>query len=168
MSDQDLTFEQLLAEINRFPAVAKQAVALAPPDRMVDVLGTINSVEARVKTVKLTAAAELEPEDTGTLWRYHRGRVGKRTYNTPALLMSIGSQLKHDSMWETLRMLMFDKVIKISWSWTNFEKLFKAHNLEFRVARREVEDDDPDFDFGEYWDDGSAGYKPVTEGDGDA
>jgi hypothetical protein len=100
---------------------------------------------------------------TGEIYSIERGRKAMRSYNTPGLIMSIGTQLGHSGAWDTVRLLLFDKTIKIEWSWTRLEKLIKAHNLDLRRARHEIKDDDPDHDYGEYWQDGATRYVAIEE-----
>jgi hypothetical protein len=159
-TDEELEFNTVIEGIEQFPRQVKWALEHAPEDRIVDVLGTINHVATAINVEKRRAASEMQTGDHGKTWKVEQSRRGMRSYNTSGIIGSIGEQFGHDSRWETIRMLLFDKVITIEWSWTNLEKLMKLHNLDLRVARHEIEDDDPDFDYGEFWIDAPIRYVP--------
>ena len=54
-------------------------------------------------------------------------------------------------------------VITITWKWSPFKELMQNENLDLRRATHEIEDDDPDYDYGEYWEDANPRYIPIEE-----
>jgi hypothetical protein len=159
-SDEELEFNTVIEGIEQFPRQVKWALAHAPENRMVDVLGTINSVATAINIAKRSAASEMHAGDTGETWEVEQGRRGMRSYNTSGMLSTIGNHMQHSQVWTTIKMLMDTGVLKLEWSWTNLEKLIKVMNLDLRVARHEIEEGDPDYDMGEYWDDAPVKYVP--------
>ena len=164
MTSKASTFDTVVEMIEEFPAQVRWAIEHAPDDRLVDVLATINSTATQINVEKRRAASEVQDGDHGETWKVEQGRKGVRSFNTSNLVTKIGIQLGHVTSWETIRMLLFDKVIKIEWSWSNLEKLIRVHNLDLAVARHEIEDGDPEFDIGEFYVDGYKKYLPREEG----
>ncbi len=150
--------------IRSMPNIAKEAILEADGTQLVDVLGDINATATKLGAVKRSAAAEVVDGEQGVRWRYSQSMAGKRSYNTNGLLSTISSQLGHRTLQETLMFLMSEDVIRVTWQWSPLKKLVREHNLVLRMARREVEDGDPDFDYGEYWVRGSAKYEAVEDG----
>jgi hypothetical protein len=156
-------FEALLEQIAEFPTVVNTAIQIAPDDRMVDVLGEVNSVATRIGGLKRLAASEVHDGDHGEQWQVEQKRRGKRSYNTPGLLHNIGEQMDSASTLQLLMMLIGAGVIRIQWQWSPLEKLMKQWNLDLRRARHEITDDDPEYDYGEYWEDANPRYIPIKE-----
>jgi hypothetical protein len=156
-------FEALLERIVEFPALVNQAIQAAPEDRMVDVLGEVNSVATRIGALKRMAASEVHDGDHGEQWAVEQKRRGKRSYNTGGLLHNIGEQMGHTSTLRLLMELIQLGVIRITWQWTALQALVKQENLDLRRARHEIADDDPEFDYGEFWEDANPRYVPIEK-----
>lgn len=167
VTDQTLDFDTVVEMIEEFPRQVKWAIEHAPEDRLVDVLATIHSTQTNIQKQKLRASSEVTTGEHGDVWKAKRGRKGMRSFNTMGLLATIHDQMDYsaDNMLATLMHLLGAKVITIKWSWSALEGLMQMHNLDLRRARHEIEDGDPDFDYGEYWEDTGVSYVPVEGAD---
>jgi len=156
------TVENYLEKIGEFPALCKESiVASTSTSDLVDILGAINSTQTAIGKIKLTAASEVESEDTGERWRYEQPQRGVRSYNNSGMFSSLMQQLGYESLVPLLQFLLDADVIRIQWMWSNLEKLIHNRDVWLRTASHEIKEGDPAFDMGEYWVRGSAGYKPV-------
>ena len=165
MADTPLDFDTVVEMIEEFPKQVKWAIEHAPEDRMVDMLGTINSVATAINVAKRRAASEIQDGDHGKTWVAEQGRKGMRSYNTSSLLRIIADTFEQsENMLATLMYLLGAEVITIKWSWTNLSNLIRKENLDLRVARHEITDGDPEYDIGEFWTDGPVRYVPREEG----
>jgi hypothetical protein len=156
-------FEALFERIVEFPTVVNTAIQIAPDDRMIDVLGEVNSVATRIGALKRTAASEVHDGDHGETWQVEQKRRGKRSYNTSGLLHNIGDQLGWGDTLHLLMRLIDLGVISMKWNWSPLKELIQNENLDLRRATHEIEDDDPDYDYGEYWEDANPRYIPIKE-----
>jgi hypothetical protein len=156
-------FASSLGKIKWFPTVVQTAIELAPDDRMVDVLGEINSVATRIGALKRTAASEVHDGDHGEQWQVEQKRRGKRSYNTGGLLHNISDQLAYANTLALLMDMIGLGVITLRWNWSPLKQLIQDNNLDLRRATHEIEDDDPDYDYGEYWEDANPRYIPIKE-----
>ena len=164
MTDKTLDFDTVVEMIEQFPAQVKWAIEHAPEDRLVDVLGTINSTATAIGVAKRRAASEIVDGDHGETWEVEQGRKGMRSYNTSSLLVTLTRQLRYGTdILATLQYLLSRKIITISWSWSNLDKLIRNNNIELITARHEVVDGDPEYDMGEYWIDGPVKYVPIKK-----
>lgn len=153
-------FEALLEQITEFPALVNTAIQIAPDDRLVDVLGEVNSVATRIGGMKRKAASEVQTGDHGQEWAVEQKMKGVRSYNTGGLLFNIGEQMGIASTVQLIGVLMQAKVISLKWNWSPLKQLIQTNNLDLRRATHEIEDDNPDYDYGEYWVDGPVRYLP--------
>jgi hypothetical protein len=156
-------FEALFAQITEFPTLVNTAIQTAPDDRMIDVLGEVNSVATRIGALKRLAASEVHDGDHGEQWQVEQKRRGKRSYNTSGLLHNIGNQLGWGHTLQLLMQLIQAGVITLKWNWSPLKELIQNENLDLRRATHEIEDDDPDYDYGEYWEDANPRYIPIKE-----
>lgn len=156
------TTERLIA-LRTVPSIAKQAILEAEGDEIVDVLGTLNSVQSQIGRIKLNAASEVETETAGSEWQYERSRKGVRSYNNSGMFTTLMGQLSFDGLLPLLMHLLELDVIRLSWQWSNLEKLLHGNDVFLRTAHHEVAEGDPDYDMGTYWTDGSASYKRVED-----
>ena len=163
MTPKASTFDTVVEMIEEFPAQVRWAIEHAPDDRLIDVLATINSTATQINVEKRRAASEVQDGDHGDTWKVEQGRKGMRSFNTAGLLATIGKRMRHTSTWTTLKMLMDTGVVKIEWSWSKLETFMKATNVELRMARHEIEEGDPDYDYGEFYVDGYKKYVPREE-----
>jgi hypothetical protein len=146
------------------PKLLHDAILEAEGDELIDVLGTANSIQTRIGSIKRLAATEVVDGEHGSKWRFEQGRKGVRSYNTNGLLAAIRQQAGLDSLQSVITFLLGRGVVTLKWNWQPLEKLIKQYNLDLRVGRREVEDGDPDYEIGEYWTNASPSYKAVTDG----
>lgn len=163
LTDADYSIEYL----REIPMMVRMIIERTSDDRMVDVLGEINSVERQLGPLRRTAASEVPAGTTGDEWEIEIKREAKRSYNTPGLLHNIGDQMGIDTTLELLVTLMHRGVLRLTWQWSALDKLTKEYNLVLQRARHEIEDDNPDYDYGEYWQDARPKYKPIKEDSND-
>jgi hypothetical protein len=156
-------FEALLVQITEFPALVSTTIQIAPDDRMIDVLGEVNSVATRIGGLKRLAASEVHDGDHGQRWQVEQKRRGKRSYNTGGLLHNIGEQLSYANTLALLMDMISLGVITLRWNWSPLKELIQANNLDLRRATHEIEDDDPEFDYGEFWEDANPRYVPIEK-----
>jgi hypothetical protein len=156
-------FDVLLGAITGFPAVVNAVIQAAPDDRMIDVLGEVNSVATQIGQIKRRAASEVHDGDHGETWQVEQKRRGKRSYNTGGLLYQLGEQLHYTNTLALLMDMISLGVITLKWNWSPLKELMQQHNLDLRRATHEIEDDDPDYDYGEYWEDANPRYIPIKE-----
>lgn len=156
------TTERIVA-LNTVPGLVQQAILEAEGDELIDVLGTANSIQSQIGTIKRTAASEISDGDHGERWEFTQGREAKRSYNTDGLFTRMLEDLPIEDLPHLLMFLMGRGVIRFNWQWTPLLKLIKEYNLDLKTVRREIEDGDPDYEIGEYWKDASPSYKAVTD-----
>lgn len=162
-------------DFNHYLAIARDDVRaylteVTTDAELVDALGEINSFERWVADLRRTRASEVQAGATGTRWAFKQGRQAKRSYNTGRLMSRLWAALEdymntqgHLLFQDVLRILVDEKVIRITWSWTNLQKLADKLNLSLMVAKHEIMDGDPELDVGEVWGWGSPSYEPVEE-----
>jgi hypothetical protein len=156
-------FDDYFDEIRGFPSTVKLAIEHAPDDRLVDVLGEVNSVATRIGALKRIAASEVHDGDHGEQWQVEQKRRGKRSYNTGGLLYQLGEQMYYTNTLALLMDMISLGVISLKWNWSPLKELMQQHNLDLRRATHEIEDDDPDYDYGEYWEDANPRYVPIEK-----
>jgi hypothetical protein len=156
-------FASSLEKIKWFPTVVQTAIELAPDDRLVDVLGEINSVATRIGGLKRKAASEVQTGDHGQEWAVEQKMKGVRSYNTGGLLHNLGEQLNYANTLALLMDMIGLGVITLKWNWSPLKELIQNNNLDLRRATHEIEDDDPEYDYGEYWEDANPRYIPIKE-----
>jgi len=156
--------DDYLEQIEAFPALCKESILEADgTGQLVDVLGAINSTQTAIGKIKLSAASEVESEDAGKNWRYEQPQRGVRSYNNSGMFSSLMQQLGYDSLTNLLLYLIDADVIRLQWMWSNLEKLIHNQDVWLRIANYEVKEGDTEYDMGEYWVKGSAGYKRIEE-----
>ena len=156
--------EDRLAQIEAFPALVKMAILEAEnTEELVDTLGAVNSTQTRIGKLKLDAASEVADEEAGSKWRYEQSMRGVRTFNDSGMFATLMGELGYDNLVGLIRFLLDGDIVRIQWQWSNLQKLMRHHNVELRKAGWAVKEGDPDYDYGEYWVHGSAGYQPVKE-----
>lgn len=163
MQATPVDFDTVVEMIEEFPRQVKWAIEHAPEGRMIDVLATINHVATAINIEKRRAASEVQADDHGETWKVEQGRKGMRSYNTEGII-GLVAETYQIGPFKSMRLLMNRGVLRLSWSWSELDKLIRSENLELRVARHEIEDGDPDYDMGEYWVDGPVRYVPNKEG----
>ena len=157
-------FDDRLEEIAAFPRFVKATLIAADGDeQLVDALGAINSTQTAIGGLKLGAASEVESETEGSTWRYEQTRKGMRSFNNAGMFATLMRDLDFESLSNLLRFLMERDIIRLTWQWTKLEKLLRHQDIALRIAHEEVSEGDPDYDMGEYWKAGSAGYKRLEE-----
>ena len=157
-------FDDRLDEIAAFPQFVKATLLEADGDsQLVDALGTINSVQTSIGSIKLGTAAEVETETEGSYWRYEQSRKGMRSFNNAGMFVTLMRELEFESLTNLLLFLMERDIIRLTWQWTKLEKLLRIRNINLRTAQHEVSEGDPDYDMGEYWKSGSSSYKRMEE-----
>lgn len=157
-------FDDHLAEIAAFPRFVKAALLAASNDEeLVDVLGAINSTQTAIGGIKLGAASEVEPDTSGTTWRYERSQKGMRSFNDDSMFAVLMRELDFKSLTNLLKFLMERDIIRLTWQWGKLEKLLRYRNISLRVADHEISKGDPDYDMGTYWKPGSSAYKRLEE-----
>jgi len=157
-------FDDRLDEIAAFPQFVKATLLAADGDsQLVDALGTINSTQTAIGSIKLGTAAEIETETEGTQWRYEQSRKGMRSFNNGGMFATLMRELDFESLTNLLLFLMERDIIRLTWQWTKLEKLLRIRNIGLRIAQREVSEGDPEYDMGVYWKSGSSSYKRMEE-----
>jgi hypothetical protein len=146
-----------LSQIQSFPKVVKETILQTPEDELVDVLATINSVQSQIGRLKLEAASEIEPDTSGNEWVYTQPMKGVRSYNDNGMLVALMKALNMDLV-PLIAFLIDGDVLRLSWQYSNLLKVVRRENIVLRTAQWEIKNGDPDYDMGEYWIHGSAGY----------
>ena len=155
----DVGIDQMIDALSLYPQAVKLAIVNSE-DRLVDVIGQVHSNQAQIRDMKKHAISEIDNGEQGKRWRAEIGGSYKRSYNTQSLLAKLTD--KGGSLASTLAFLMQTGVIKIQWNWTPLNKLIRG-NSDIKIIKREIEDGDPEYDIGEYWDPSNPTYKPVEE-----
>lgn len=144
--------QQVIAELDAFPDTVKNAVMTAnTPQEMVDIIGTIKSVERRYKPIVSSAVSETKPDAGETIQgERHRVEVGAqatRTYNTPRLMS------KFQEAGVTFLDLIEHGVIEIKWRWTDLTRYAKNHGITLDKVNREIApmSTNEEADIGEIW-----------------
>lgn len=167
MSEPRPGFEDLLDTISRVPKTAHDIVLAAEgEEEIVDALGTIRSIEVGLADVRKMGASEIEPGAAGHRFRFEQSQSAKRSYNTQGLLAKFMAASDRDLI-STLRMLMEEDVVRVSWQYTNLKKAARKWGVSLTTAHDEIQDGDPNADIGEVWKHGYPKYvavEPEEEG----
>ena len=164
MADSEgVTLDDLIREIEEFPVKVRTALTFAGEDRLVDVLGAVNSTQTQIGVHKRKAASEVSDGEHGETWEVERKRRGVRSYNTSGLISALNEELDHVNTLSLLMWLIEEGVVSLTWNWSPLDKLRKQRNIGFRFATHEIEDGDPEYDIGEFWVDASTRYVPIKE-----
>jgi len=158
-----MNHEERLAAIERIPSFIQAQILEAEGNELIDILGAANSTQTQIGVIKRRAASEVSDGDAGTKWAFTQGRKAQRSYNMDGMLSAISRALDLGSFSETLKYLIRIDVLRISWQWSNLDKLVRSHNIELRTTRHEIHDGDPDYEMGEYWEAASPSYEAVID-----
>lgn len=158
MTRDNLSLDERLDLLAKYPAAVKAAI-IDSEDRLVDVLGTVHSVQAQIQKLKLDASTELDYSDTGRRWQADQDGKNQRTYNTQSLLAKLSDG---GALGTTLRWLMHLGVISIKWNWEPLQKLIRDRD-DINFVKHDIDDGDPEHDIGEWWKYGRHTYTPVEE-----
>lgn len=146
----------------QYPQQVKQAIMLAQGDgEMVDVLGTVNSVERHVGDQRRRAAAELEPGIEGDFWEFGQGRIAKRSYNTTSLLNKF-IRARDESLLGVIIWLIDNDILRVSWQWKKLQAAVNRYDISLSIAKHEIQDGDVKHDIGEVWGWGSPKYESTA------
>ncbi len=154
-----MTLDEQLELLAKFPQAVK-AAAVDAEDRLVDVLGTVSSVQAAIAAWKKGAVSEVSDGEQGRQWTAKEGGSYDRSYNTQGLLSLIGSTMNW-TLPETLSYLMQADIIEIKWKWTPLKKFMRTNGVDALIIKKEIEDGDPKWHIGEWWKRGYMSYKPI-------
>jgi len=157
MGDTPITFDEQLDLIAKYPQAVK-AATLAAEDRLVDLVGTVSSNQARIREWKKGATAEMSDGEKGRRWFAVQGGSYQRSYNTQSLLAKLTDE--DGTLASTLAYLLQSGVITLKWNWTPLKKLIRERT-NIRIIKKEIDDGDPDWDIGEWWKSGYISFKPV-------
>ncbi len=154
-----MTLDEQLELLAKYPAAVK-AATIDAEDRLVDVLGTVHSVQSQLAEWKKNTVSEVSDGERGRMWFTKQGGTYQRSYNTSSLLVKLMPE--GGSLAQTLAMLLRLNVISIKWNWMPLKKLIRDRS-DIRIIKKEIEDGDPEWDIGEWWKSGYMSYKPVTK-----
>jgi len=143
-----------LDEVEKIPDIIKAAITEAKKDsEIVDVIGTIKSVERIYKPYVAGAIVEVAPTAGGSmrgeLHHVETKRSAERSYNTPRLM-----KLMQDSGF-TILDLIDRGVLTLKWNWTPLKSFVKKHGIKLTIVEKEVPElGKADGEVGEWWRDG--------------
>ncbi len=130
--------------LDSIPTLINDAVMAAKTDEeLIDIIGTIKSVERRYKPTVTGAVKEVSPtaaekERSGEIHKVDVSREAKRSFNTPALMTLL------QGAGFTLMDLIEHDVVRLSWQWSKLMQFATARGLEVKVVKREVASLAPD------------------------
>ncbi|MEN8233751.1 MAG: hypothetical protein ABFR89_02370 [Actinomycetota bacterium] len=151
-----------LRTLQEIPARAKVMLREAEgEDGVVDLLGEFRAVERGLASLRQTAASELESQTHGRRWKIVVPAPNKRSFNTPRLVAKF-SRATGESLFDTIMLLLREKALSISWTWTNLERVADKYDVSLTIARHEITDGD-DADVGVVKGRGTPSYEPVDE-----
>ena len=136
--------------LEQVPAKAKALTLKADGDeQLVDVLGTMNSVEQGLASVRRGAAAEIPAGFGGKRWVMEQGNKATRSYNSTSLINKFAKKL-HQSPFKVVGLLITLGAVRLEWHWTNLQKAAAHYNVPLVIGYEETEDGG-DLDVGEIW-----------------
>ena len=146
--------------LEQVPAKAKALTLKADGDeQLIDVLGTINSVEQGLGSLRRGTDVEVPAGLAGKRWKMEQGQRATRSYNSTSLVTKFAKAVKR-SPFETVGLLIALNVVKLEWHWTNLQKAAANYNVPLMVGYEEVVDGG-DIDVGETWKTGRPKYVRV-------
>ena len=140
--------------LDNIPTLISDAIMAANTDEeLIDIIGTIKSVERRYKATVRGAVTEIVPTKDEKLreGEKHRVEVGaeaKRSFNTPSLMT-----LFQDAGFTLIDLIEHD-VVRMQWQWSKLMQFATARGLKVDVVEREVttlKPDDKGAMVGEIW-----------------
>jgi len=141
--------------------LTKEAITNADEGSLADLAGTTRGTEKQLANLRKLAVSELPDKVEGEEWRIERGRVAKRSFNTPGLLAKFAEKLD-GSMLKTIGYLLGKGVIKIEWQWTKLKDEARAFEVPLLEVARTIEADD-EADVGAVWVDGYPRYEAISD-----
>lgn len=129
--------KEAIDRIDTFPRDVKAALMETRSDAdVIDVIGTVKSVERRYKPLIRSATAEHAPGQgssvVGELHRADTPRVTDRSYNTPRLMR------KMQDNGITFMDLIEHGVIDVKWRWTDLERFARTRGIDLTIVGHEV------------------------------
>lgn len=153
------SFEQRLDTLTKYPKAVKATVTAARDgDDLIDLAAVLAANRSAAWDIQRALQSELVDGEQSPNYVVSVGNTATRTYNTPRLLSKMMTALDM-SLGDLLRYLMIEKVITISWSWTNLQRMVRAWNIDLTIVQREIQPDDPDADIGEHWRKSTPAYR---------
>ena len=140
--------------LNNIPTLISDAVMAAKTDEeLIDIIGTVKSVERRYKATIRGATVEIVPTADekvreGEQHKVEVGREAKRSFNTPSLMTMF-----QDAGFTLIDLIEHD-VVRMQWQWSKLMQFATARGLKVEVVEREVttlKPDDKGAMVGEIW-----------------
>lgn len=141
-----MTTKIRLEEIEGLPKYAERTILEAEGSELVDVLGTLNSVEQRLGALRREHSSEIDDGEVGEIWRAEVGRSAARSFNFDNLMRLFQEN------GVTIMDLVNAGVVEVRWKWTALKNFAKLRGLKLNVVKHEVPAlGKSEGDVGEYW-----------------
>jgi hypothetical protein len=121
-------------------------------DELVDTVGELDRLITRLRDYRSRLISEVASGDTGQTYRAVESRSATRSYNTGLLLLDVmrrlpaGADLSH-----AVGYLREADALRLSWRWTELQRVARDLDLTLSIAKHQIEDGDPSAHVGEVW-----------------
>lgn len=103
-------------------------------EQIIDLVGLLGGVIAKLSTVKRSLMSELPGPVRGDMYQLVESNTASRTYNSAVILKSFAEQ-----DW-TIQDLIRADAVRLSWHWTGLQRAVRQARVMMTVAQQELED----------------------------
>ncbi len=148
-----------LFALEQTPKLVKRLIREAHGENeIVDILGTIRSVERALADERQLAATEIPAGTAGRSWEFVQGMKWEKSFSTAKIMRDMqGAGI-------TILDLIEADAVRLDWQYLKLKKMFRRADITLQMASHEIQPDDPDHHIGAYDKPGYPRYEPI-EGD---
>lgn len=106
-----------------------------------DAFGQVRRVEVELADWRRSLLSEQDGTVVGDMYQIVEDRKAARSYSVAPIMTDM---MEHDATldgYRVLNELLASKAAKLTFSWTNLQRLFARKGMTLRVANHEIEDD---------------------------
>ncbi len=149
-----------LFALEHTPKLVKRLIREAHGENeIVDILGTVRSVERALAEERQLAAVEIPNGTAGSSWELLQGVKWEKSYSTAKIMRDM------QAAGITILDLIKADAVRLDWQFTNLKKVFRRAGVTMQMATHEIRPDDPNHHIGSYDKPGYPRYEPIERDD---